>query len=75
MDSLERFSDTRLSDKDKFYNKRNDEHITDKEHAHAQLVWEDFGCKTLGDYHDLYVKTDVALLADVFENFRNICQE
>ena len=77
MDSWGRFSETRLPDKEKFYNKLNDEHITDEEyaHAHAQTVWEAFGCKTLGDYHDLYVKTDVALLADVFENFRNLCQE
>ena len=75
MDSWERFSETRLPDKEKFYSKLNDEHITDEEYAHAQRVWEAFGCKTLGDYHDLYVKTDVALLADVFENFRNLCQE
>ena len=34
-----------------------------------------FGCETLGDYHDLYVKTDVALHADVFENFRDVCME
>ena len=53
----------------------NDKHITDEEYAHAQRVWEAFECKTLGDYHDLYMKTDVALLADVFENFRNLCQE
>ena len=70
-----RFSKTRLPDKEKFYSKLNDEHITDEEYAHAQTVWEAFGCKTLGEYHDLYVKTDVALLADVFENFRNLCQE
>ena len=75
MDSWERFSETRLSDKEKFYSKLNDEHITDEEYAHAQRVWEAFGCKTLGDCHDLYVRTDVALLADVFENFRNLCQE
>ena len=75
MDSWWRFSETRLPDKEKFYSKLNDEHITDEEYAHAQTVWETFECKTLGDYYDLYVKTDVALLADVFENFRNLCQE
>ena len=75
MDSWGRFSETRLPYKEKFYSKLNDEHITDEEYAHAQTVWETFECKTLGDYHDLYVKTDVALLADVFENFRNLCQE
>ena len=75
MDSWERFTETRLPDKEKFYSKLINEHITDEEYAHAQAVWEAFECKTLGDYHDIYVKTDVALLADVFENFRNICQE
>ena len=75
MDSWGRFSETRLPDKEKFYSKLNDEHITDEEYSHAQTVWETFECKTLGDCHDLYVKTDVALLADVFENFRNLCQE
>ena len=75
MDSWERFSEKSLPSKERFYSKLNDEHITDEEYAHAQRVWEAFECKTLGDYHDLYVKTDVALLADVFENFRNLCQE
>ena len=75
MDSWGRFSETRLPDKEKFYSKLNDEHITDEEYAHAKTVWDAFEYKTLGDYHDLYVKTDVALLADGFENFRNICQE
>ena len=75
MDSWERFSETRLLDKEKFYSKLNSKHITDEEYAHVQRVWEAFGCKTLSDYHNLHVKTDVALLADVFENFRNLCQE
>jgi len=72
MDSWERFNETRLPDKEKFYSKLNDEHITDEGYAHAQAVWDAFEYKTLGDYDDLYVKTDVTLLADVFENFRNL---
>ena len=72
MDSWGRFEETSLPNKEKFYSKLNDENITDDEYEHAQAVWEAFGCKTLGDYHDLYVKTDVALLVDVFENFRNL---
>ena len=73
MDSWERFKETSLPKKESFYSKLNDEHITEDEYAHAKTVWETFECKTLGDYHDLYVKTDVALLADVFENFRKLC--
>jgi len=72
-DSRERFSETRLPERDKFYSKLNNKQITDEEYVHAQAVWEAFGCKTLGNHHDLYVKTDVALLADVFDNFRNLC--
>ena len=47
MDSWGRFSETRLPDKEKFYSKLNDEHITDEEYAHAQTLWEAFKCKTL----------------------------
>ena len=50
MDSWERFNETRLPDKEEFYSKLNDEHITDEEYEHAQAVWEAFGCETLGDY-------------------------
>ena len=73
MDSWERFSETSLPKKDDFYSKLNDENITNEEYAHVQRVREPFSCKNLGDYHDLYVKTDVALLADVFENFSKLC--
>ena len=42
---------------------------------HAKQVWETLGCRNLGDYHNLYVETDTLLLADLFENFRKVCQE
>ena len=74
MDSFERFDETQLPEKEKFFSSLSGKGITDEEYAHAQKVWETFGCRTLGDYHDLYVTTDVVLLADVFENFRKVCQ-
>ena len=70
IDSLDRFNETQLSPIDKFYSKLTDEKIKDTDYIHAQQVWNEFNCKTLGDYHDLYLKTDVVLLADVFQTFR-----
>ena len=75
MNCLEKFSETQLPIKEDFYSKLNDCNITDKEYKHAQDIWEKFGINNLGEYHDLYLKTDVLLLADVFEEFRNICME
>ena len=75
MDSFERFGETKLPEKEKFYSSLIGKGITDEEYAHAQEVWTTFGYQTLGDHHDLYVATDVLLLADVFENFRKACQE
>jgi len=75
MDAFERFHETQLPEKEKFYSSLSGKGITDKEYARAQEVWATFGCQTMGDYHDLYVATDVVLLADVFENFRKVCQE
>ena len=49
--------------------------ITDEEYEHAKQIWEALGCRNLGDYHNWYVATDTLLLADVFENFRKVCQE
>ena len=73
MDSLERFKETKLPPKEVFYSKLNNEDISDEDYAHAQKVWEVFEMEHLQDYHNLYNETDVLLLADVFENFRNIC--
>ena len=75
MDSLERFNENKLPPKEAFYSRLSGEGISDEDLKHAEKVWKVFGMKTLQDYHDLYNVTDVLLLADVFENFRNVCME
>ena len=75
MDRWKRFKEESLPDKEYFYSELNKEHITDEDYAHAQIVWDTFNIKNLGEYHDLYVQSDTALLADVFENFRDKCIE
>ena len=72
MDSFDKFNE-KLPPKEDFYSILNDEHISDDEYKHAQNVWVEFKLKTMGEYHDLYLKTDILLLADVFENFRRTC--
>ena len=73
MDSFDRFDEVALPPKDSFYSILADEHVSEEEYQHAQNVWDAFDLKTMGQYHDLYLKTDVLLLADVFENFRKTC--
>ena len=73
IDSVDRLSETELPPKSAFYSKLNDSDISDEDYEHAQTVWKEFGFKTLREYHDLYNKSDVLLLADVFENFRDVC--
>ena len=75
MDSFEKFNEKELHTKDQFYSILNDQHITDDEYNHAKEVWNTFMIRTLGDYHDLYLVSDVLLLTDVFENFRKTCMQ
>ena len=75
MDSLEKLKETKLPPKEAFYSRLNDGGISDDDYAHAQKVWRMFKMEYFKDYHELYNKVDVLLLAEVFENFRNICLE
>ena len=73
MTDFDKLNVSELPPKEKFYNKLNDSNISDEEHKHAQKVWNEFNCKTMRDYHNLYLKTDVLLLANVIENYRDVC--
>lgn len=73
IDCVQRLQENKLPSKEKFYSKLNEEGISDQEYQFAIDVWEKFQCNTLWDYSHLYLKTDVLLLADVFENFRETC--
>ena len=73
MDDWEKFNETTLPEKEEFYSNLNMEDITDADYMHAKRVCKDFEIKNLGEYHDLYLKSDTLLLADVFKNFRKMC--
>ena len=73
MDNWERFNETSLPSKESFYSSLNMENIKDIDYRHGNNVFNKFKLNNLGDYHDLYVQSDTLLLADVFENFRDMC--
>ena len=63
MGNWERFNKTSLPSKESFYSN----------YRHGNNVFNKFKLNNLGEYHDLYVPSDTLLLADVFENFRDMC--
>ena len=73
MNTEEKFNDTKLPPREAFYSKLSGRGIKEKDYKHAWNVWNTFKMKTFKEYHELYNVTDVLLLADVFENFRDIC--
>ena len=75
VNSITKLSETKLPPQEEFYSELNHSSISDEDYEHAKKVWKYFHMKKMKDYHDLYLKTDVLLLADVFENFRNVCEE
>ena len=73
MDGWEKFEEAGLPPKDAFYSRLNMKGISDQDYEHAQQVWNTMEKKTLSWYQDTYWKTDVLLLADVFETFWDTC--
>ena len=73
MNTEEKFNDTKIPPREAFYSNLSGRGITEKDYKHAWNVWNSFKMKTFKEYHELYNITDVLLLADVFENFRDIC--
>ena len=73
MDDWDKFRETVLPPEEAFYSKFNMARINEEDYEHANRVWKEFGINNLGEYHDLYLKTDVILLANVFKAFRKVC--
>ena len=72
-DTWEKFSKISLPSKEDFYSNLNMEDISDIDYRHANNVFKVFKLENLGNYHDLYVQSDTLLLADVFNNFSDMC--
>ena len=73
MNTEDKFNDTKPPPQKAFNSKLSGKGISDKNYKHVWNVWNTFKMKTFKEYHELYNITDILLLADVFENFRNIC--
>ncbi|KAB0790253.1 hypothetical protein PPYR_15409, partial [Photinus pyralis] len=73
VDSYDKLNLTTIPNKSDFFDMLHEQDITDEEYRRAQEVWNLFNCQTLGEYSDIYLKSDVLLLADIFENYRGVC--
>lgn len=72
MDDEKKMNEEQLPPKTYFYNHLNNQSISDEEYEFAKSIWKEFDIKNMLEYTHIYLKTDILLLADVFENFRNI---
>ncbi|XP_059217627.1 uncharacterized protein LOC131994766 [Stomoxys calcitrans] len=73
--SFDKLAETRLPPIEAFFSKLYNKKCSSEDYTHAKEVWHTFNCGTLQDYMELYLKTDVLLLTDVFENFRRLCKK
>ncbi|XP_049886984.1 uncharacterized protein LOC126381640 [Pectinophora gossypiella] len=74
MSSWDNYEETALPSKSCFFNSLNNDPISDDDYNHAMSVWSRFSLTSLGEYTDLYLKSDVLLLTDIFQNFRKTCK-
>ncbi|XP_024882124.1 uncharacterized protein LOC112461203 [Temnothorax curvispinosus] len=73
VDGFDKLLVTELPPREDFYSSLTGETASESNYEHARNVWRCFRVRNLGEYSDLYLKTDVLLLADIFENFRDTC--
>ena len=73
MTDCDKFKETKLPPREAFYSKLNMSGVSEEDYEHTNRTLKEFGLKDLGEYHDLYLKIDVILLANVFEAFRKVC--
>ena len=73
MSSFKRFNEDKLPDRSEFFSSLKNKCVSNEEYDRTVEIWDVFKIKALGEYHSLYLKTDVLLLADVFEKFINTC--
>ena len=75
MDSWDKFEETSLPRIEKFSAISAWSGVSDGDYKHTCRVWQEFGIRNMGEYHNLYLRTNVVLLANVFESFRRVCLE
>ena len=72
-DDTSKMQCTELPPREAFFSRLSDEECSVEDYIHAKNVWNTFGCRSFRDYHDIYLVSDVVLLADFFEKFRDLC--
>ena len=73
IDNYNKLHETQLPEQNKFYSSLNNSSCKDEDYQRAIIVWNTFKCNTILDYHNIYLMADVLLLADIWENFKNVC--
>ena len=66
MSSWDKFEESQLPPIESFYSNLNMSNVSEGDYEHVQRVWKKFRIRNLGEYHDLYLRTDVILLANIF---------